>query len=198
VARTRGGLEATDDAVRAVGGEATLVTLDLTQGELVDRLGAALFERFGRLDGLAACAGELGELTPIAHLDPKQLERTMTVNALANQRLIRTLDPLLRASEAGRAVFVTDAPKPERYAYWGCYAASKAALEALVLVWAAELRVTRARANLFEPGPLRTRLRAKAFPGEEPEDVPAPESVAPALVTMLAASEIRNGEIVRP
>jgi NAD(P)-dependent dehydrogenase (short-subunit alcohol dehydrogenase family) len=197
VARTRGGLEATDDAVRAAGGEeATLIPLDLTQGDVVDKLGAPLFERYGRLDGLVACAGELGILTPVAHLDPKQFAKTVALNLLANQRLIRTLDPLLRASDAGRAIFVTDAQAREHKAYWGCYAASKAALEALVLAWAAEARITKLTVNLFQAPPMRTRLRAQAFPDERAGVTHAPEEVAPAIIPLLTASETRRGELI--
>jgi NAD(P)-dependent dehydrogenase (short-subunit alcohol dehydrogenase family) len=196
-ARTRGGLEATDDAIRALGASATLITLDLAQGDLVDALGGALFERFRRLDGLAACAGELGVLTPMSHLDPKLFLRVMTVNALANQRLIRTLEPLLKASSAGRAVFATDGKAAQHAAYWGCYAASKAALEALVLAWAAEHRRSSIRINLLDPGPVGTRLREKAYPGLPRENFPTPDAVAPAFVELLLPDSTRHGEIVR-
>ena len=195
-ARTRGGLEETDDAVRAHGAAATLITLDLTKDGLVDALGAALYERFGRLDGLAACAGELGVLTPVSHLDPKVLLRTMTVNALANQRLIRTLEPLLKAASDARAVFATDRKAHEDAAYWGCYAASKLALEALVLAWAAELRQSPVRVNLLDPGPVGTRLREKAYPGLPPTSFPTPDQVAPAFVDLLAPDCTRHGELV--
>jgi NAD(P)-dependent dehydrogenase (short-subunit alcohol dehydrogenase family) len=197
VARTRGALEEVDDAVRRRGGEeATLVTLDITKGELVDTLGRALFERFGRLDGFVACAAELGILTPVSHLEAKVLEQAMAVNALANHRLIRSLDPLLRAAPAARAVFVTDRGAGPGRAFWGAYAASKAALEALALAYAAELRITPVRVNLFDPGPMATRLRERAYPGEQPDAMPSPASVAPALVELLLPDCARHGEIV--
>ena len=198
VARTRGGLEEADDAVQAAGAPpATLVTLDLKNGELVDRLGAALFERYGRLDGLVHAAAELGTLTPVAHLEPKELAGLVALNLLAAHRLIRSLDPLLRDSADDRAVFVTDAPARERRAYWGGYAATKAGLEALAQVYAAETRITAVRVNLVDPGPLATRLRAKAFPGEDPAKLPQPEDRAPAVVDLLRPECTRHGELVR-
>lgn len=197
VARTRGGLEEADDAVRRHGGQATLITLDLTKGELVDKLGAALFERFGRLDGLVACAGELSQLTPVSHLEPKTLDRLLAVNVTAQHRLIRSLDPLLRAAPDARAVFVTDRAAAPGRAYWGGYAAAKAALEALVLAYAAETRMTALRVNLFDPGAMATRLRAKAFPGEREGDAPPPAEAAKALLPLLDPAFERTAEIVR-
>jgi len=197
VARTRGGLEEVDDAVRRHGGEATLVTLDVTKGELIDTLGRALFERFGRLDGLVGAAAELGPITPASHLEPKVLERVMAVNALANHRLIRSLDPLLRLAPAGRAVFITDAGPGPAWAYWGGYAASKAALEALVLAYAAELRLTNVCVNLLDPGPMATRLRKDGYPGERPGAVPPPNAAAAAVVELLLPGCTRHGALVR-
>jgi NAD(P)-dependent dehydrogenase (short-subunit alcohol dehydrogenase family) len=197
VARTRGALEEVDDAVRRHGGEATLVTLDVTKGELIDTLGRALFERFGRVDGLVCAAAELGPITPASHLDPKAFEHLLTVNVRANQRLIRSLDPLLRLAPAGRAVFVTDGGAGPGLAYWGGYAASKAALEALVLAYAAELRLTNVRVNLFDPGPMATRLRKDGYPGERPGPVPPPDAAAAALVELLLPGCTRQGELVR-
>jgi len=195
--RTRGALEEVDDAVRALGGEAaTLVTLDLAKGELIDALGGALFERFGRVDGLAACAAELGPITPVAHLEPKALDQVLRVNLVANQRLIRSLDPLLRASPDARAVFVTDGGTGPGRAYWGSYVASKAGLEALVLAYAAELRITSVKVNLFDPGPMATRLRAKAYPGERPDTQPSPAAAVPELVELLLPGCTRHGEIL--
>jgi NAD(P)-dependent dehydrogenase (short-subunit alcohol dehydrogenase family) len=197
VARTKGALEEVDDAVRRRGGEATLVALDVTRGELVDALGGALYERFKRLDGLVVGAAELGAITPVSHLEPKVLEQTLAVNLVASHRLIRSLDPLLRAAHSARAVFVTDRAAGPGRAYWGAYAASKAALEALALAYAAELRITPVKVNLFDPGPMATRLRARAYPGERPETLPAPASVAPALVELLLPGCTRHGELVR-
>lgn len=197
-ARTRGALEEVDDACRVAGGvEATLVALDLTDGKLVDALGGSLYQRFGRLDGLVACAGELGVVTPVSHLEPRTLERVLALNLVANHRLIRSLDPLLRAAPDGRAVFVTDGNAGPGRAYWGGYAASKAGLEALVQGYAAELRLTRVGVNLFDPGPIATRLRAVAYPGEPPGAVPEPAAVAGAVIELLLPECARRGEIVR-
>lgn len=196
-ARTRGALEEVDDAVRAAGGEATLIALDLRQGKMIDTLGAALYERFGRLDGLVLNAAELGSLTPVAHLEPAAFERLIGLNLLATHRLIRSLDPLLRQSADGRAVVVTDAAAREPRAYWGAYAASKAGLEALVRSWALELRITPVRVNLAEPGPMDTRLRRDAFPGERPGQQPDPARYAGGVVELLDPACERDGELVR-
>lgn len=197
VARAQKALEKLDDDIRALGGEATLVPLDLKDYAGIDQLGAALFERFGKLDGLAACAGALGSLTPAHQATPSIMEDTIGVNFMANQRLIRSMHPLLRESAAGRAVFLTSGVATEPRAYWAPYAASKAALESLVQCYAAELNVTPIKANLFSPGPVRTAMRAKAFPGEDPMTLPTPDEVAPAIADMLSASYAANGETVR-
>lgn len=197
VARSQKALEKLDDDIRAESGETTLVPLDLRDYAAIDQLGAALFERFGKLDGLAACAGALGSLTPAHQATPAIMEETIGVNFLANQRLIRALHPLLRASEAGRAVFLTSGVARDPPAYWAPYAASKAALDALVQCYAAELNVTPIKANLFSPGPVRTAMRAKAFPGEDPMTLPTPDDVAPSIADMLEPNYTANGEIVR-
>ncbi len=198
LARTRGALEEVDDRLRSLGAEPTLIALDLAELDSVDRLGPSIYQRFGRLDGLAACAAELGTLTPAPHIDPKAFQRVLTVNLLANQRLIRTVDPLLRASDAGWAVFVTDRTASRGRAFWGAYGASKAALEAVALAWAAETsRVTRLRVNLVDPGPMRTRLRAQAFPGEDSALLPAPGERAPAVVSLLRPDSSEGGELIR-
>lgn len=197
VARAQKALEKLDDDIRALGGEATLIPLDLRDGAAIDQLAAPLFERFGKLDGLAACAGALGSLTPAHQATPSIMDETIQVNFLANQRLIRALHPLLRASNAGRAVFLTSGASKNPRAYWSPYAASKAALDALVISYAAELNVTPIRANLFNPGPTRTAMRAKAFPGEDPMTLPTPEEVAPAIVRMLAPDYAENGAWVQ-
>jgi NAD(P)-dependent dehydrogenase (short-subunit alcohol dehydrogenase family) len=194
IARTVGGLEATDDAVRAVGGAATLLPLDLAQLDALEALGPTLFQRFGRLDGFVACAAELGVLSPVAHIEPKKWDAAMTVNLTANQRLVCTLDPLLRAAPAGRAVFVTDRVAIEPTAYWGGYAVSKAALELMARAWAAETRTTNLRVNLFDPGPMSTALRRKAFPGEAADAQPSPDARADALASLLLPDEHRHGE----
>lgn len=197
VARSQKALESLDDELRAAGSEATLVPMDLRDYAAIDQLGAALFERFGKLDGLAACAGALGALTPIHQATPSMMEEVIGVNFTANWRLIRAMHPLLRASDAGRAVFVTSGASRKVRAYWGPYAATKAALDALVMSYAAELQVTPIRANLFNPGPARTAMRAKAFPGEDPMTLPTPEEIAPAVADMLAPAYAENGAWVQ-
>lgn len=197
VARAQKALEKLDDDIRALGGEATLVPMDLKDYAGIDQLGAALFERHGKLDALAACAGALGSLTPAHQATPAIMEETIGVNFMANQRLIRSMHPLLRESDAGRAVFLTTGVVRDPRAYWAPYAASKAALEVLVQCYAAELNITPIKANLFSPGPVRTAMRAKAFPGEDPMTLPAPGEVAPSIVEMLEPAYSANGETVR-
>jgi NAD(P)-dependent dehydrogenase (short-subunit alcohol dehydrogenase family) len=198
VARTVGGLEETDDAVRrASGQEATLVPLDLRDFDKIDQLGASLFERFGRLDILVGNAGVLGTLSPAGHITPDVWQQVMDVNLTANWRLIRSLDALLKASEAGRAVFVTSGAAAGATAYWSAYAASKAALEVLVRSYAAEVTKTALKVNLLDPGVVRTRMREQAFPGENPESLAPPDSVAELFVALAAADCSRHGEVVR-
>lgn len=197
VARTVGGLEAVDDKIKAIGGApATLVPLDVTDGPGIDRLGAALYERFGRLDVLLGNAGVLGMLSPIGHVEPAVFERVMAVNVTANWRLIRSLDPLLRASGSGRAIFVTSGISRRIVPYWSAYATSKAALDMMINTYAAECAHTTVRVNLYNPGPMRTAMRKEAFPGETPQSVPAPETHADALVQLALASCTINGEWV--
>ncbi|MEX0853483.1 MAG: SDR family NAD(P)-dependent oxidoreductase [Bauldia sp.] len=195
VARTVGGLEELDDAIRAKGGAATLVPLDLRDFAAIDRLGAVIHERWGRLDGLLANAGVLGAVTPLAHLDPAVWDEVMAVNLTANWRLVRSLDPLLRRSAAGRALFVSSGVVPLALPYWGAYTVSKAGLEALVKVYAAESQATPVRANAINPGPLRTRLRALGRPGEDPVTLRPPEALAPDIVRMLSPDYDDNGVI---
>jgi NAD(P)-dependent dehydrogenase (short-subunit alcohol dehydrogenase family) len=173
-----------------------LLPLDLREGAQLDVIGPSLFRRFGRLDVLVHAAGALGRLTPTAHILPDDWADVVAVNAAAAWRLIRTCDPLLRQAPAGRAVFATDARAREPKAYWGAYGATKAAMEHLVLTWADEVRTTRLRVNLFDPGPVATRLRSNAFPGENPAKLPRPEAVAPALAALCLPDETRNGAIV--
>jgi NAD(P)-dependent dehydrogenase (short-subunit alcohol dehydrogenase family) len=196
-ARSQKALEQLDDRIRELGGEATLVPMDIRDFGGIDQLGAAIFERHGKLDGLAACAGSLGAVTPAHQVTPGVMEEAIGVNYLANHRLIRSMHPLLRASDAGRAVFITSGIATNINAYFSPYAASKAALDALVKTWAAELNVTPIKANLFSPGPVRTAMRAKAFPGEDPDTLPRPEDVAPEIANMVEPSFTANGEIVR-
>ncbi len=196
-ARTQGGLEETDDAVRTAGGAATLLPLDLQEGEQVDALGPSIWERFHRLDVLVHCAGALGRLTPVAHIMPNEWTDAVSVNFAATWRLIRSCDKLLRSAEAGRAVFVSAGRAREPKAYWGCYGATKAGMEHLVLTWADEVRSTPLRVNLFDPGPIATRLRSQAYPGENPGQLPKPADVAPSLVALCLPAEQRHGELVR-
>jgi NAD(P)-dependent dehydrogenase (short-subunit alcohol dehydrogenase family) len=193
VARTVGALEELDDEIRKAGGSATLVPLDLTDYPALDRLGAAIHQRWGKLDMLLGNAGMLGAITPVAHIEPKLFDSVMAVNVTANWRLIRSLDPLLRQSDAGRALFVTSDVTHRFPPYWGVYSVSKAALDALVRTYAAEIRQSSATANLFNPGRLRTRMRAQAVPGEDPMTLKTPEDVAPAIMRMLSPSHAGNG-----
>jgi len=196
VARTVGGLEAVDDRIKAVGGTATLVPLDVTDGAGIDRLGAALYERFGRLDVLLGNAGLLGTLSPMGHIEPAIFEKVMAVNVTANWRLIRSMDPLLRRSEAGRAIFVTSGVTRRIIPYWGAYAASKAALEMLAGIYAAEVEHTSIRVNLYNPGATRTGMRQEAFPGENPESLPPPEAHGEGLIELALPSCTMNGQWV--
>ncbi|HEX3535601.1 MAG TPA: SDR family NAD(P)-dependent oxidoreductase [Stellaceae bacterium] len=195
-ARTVGGLEETDDRVRATGGSATLVPLDLRDFIKIDELAAALYQRYGRLDILVGNAGEFGVFTPLPHMEPAVWSEVLELNLMANWRLIRAMDPLLRAAEDGRAIFVTSELARQPMPYYGAYAVSKAGLETLVKIYAGELGRARVRVNLIDPGTVRTRLRARIFPGENPETVPPPESVAPAFIELAVPACERNGEIV--
>jgi NAD(P)-dependent dehydrogenase (short-subunit alcohol dehydrogenase family) len=193
VARTQGGLEEIDDEIKKAGGTATLVPLDLKDFAGIDRLGAAIFERWKKLDILVGNAGILGKLSPLGHIDPKVWDDVMAINVTANWRLIRSLDPLLRQSEAGRAIFVTSGQAQRCLAYWGCYSVSKAALEAMVRTYAAELKSTKVTANLFSPGPTATRMRALAMPGEDPKTLPHARDVARSMLAMTHPAFTDNG-----
>jgi NAD(P)-dependent dehydrogenase (short-subunit alcohol dehydrogenase family) len=196
VARTSGGLEEVDDEIRSISGEgAMLVPLDLSQGELIDQLGAALFERFGHLDILVGNAGMLGGLHPVGHYSPDVWEDVININLTANWRLIRSLDPLLRLSEAGRAMFVTSAVTEcdPHLPFWAAYTTSKAGLEALVRTYAAELNRTNIKANIIDPGTAATNMRAEAFPGEDPATLAAPDDITERFVELAEASYSENG-----
>lgn len=195
VARTVGGLEDLDDAIQAMGGSTTLVPLDLTDGEAIDRLGSAIFERWGHLDGLVANAGRLGVLSPVPHIKPDEFDKVLAINVTANYRLIRSLDLLLRQSDAGRAVFVSSSSARSARPFWGLYAASKAALDALVKSYAGEIAQTSVRANVVYPGAVRTAMRAKAMPGEDPATLPEPASIAPGIVDLLSPTLTEHGRI---
>ena len=199
-ARTQGGLEETDDAIRAVGGQATLLPLDLAkQAEKIDMLGPSIVERFGRLDVLVHAAGVLAKLTPVAHIQPRDWGEAVAVNLSACWRLIRSCDPPLRAAPAGRAVVLTDSVASGPRAYWGLYGAGKAGQEHLVRTWAAEVARTPLRVSLFDPGPVATQLRAVAMPGEDPAALRRPADVAPAVAALCLPGEgpRGGGEVVR-
>lgn len=195
IARTQGGLEETDDAIRAATGRgATLLPLDLQKAEKdLDMVGPSIMERFGRLDILVHNAGVLNKLTPVAHIEPRDWAETVAVNMTAAWRLIRTCDPPLRASDAGRAVFMTTGRVQEPRAYWGLYGATKAGMEHLALTWAQEVQKTSLRVNLADPGVVATKLRAQAMPGEDPAKLPQPHDVAPGLAALCLPSETRHG-----
>jgi NAD(P)-dependent dehydrogenase (short-subunit alcohol dehydrogenase family) len=195
LARTVGALEELNDEIRARGGTATLVPLDLADFAGIDRLGAPIGERWGKLDILVANAGILGALTPIAHLEPKLWSSLIDINVTANLRLIRVLDPLLRGAEGARAIFVTSSVAREPRAYWGGYAATKAALETLVRTYAQECARTGVRVLLVNPGPTRTRMRAQAMPGEDPMTLPAPEEVAALFLALVTGKDVQSGAI---
>jgi NAD(P)-dependent dehydrogenase (short-subunit alcohol dehydrogenase family) len=195
VARTQGGLEELDDAITAAGGSATLVPLNLTDSDGIARLGAALHERHGKLDILVGNAGIAGPSSPLGHIDLKPWTDVIAVNVTANFQLIRCMEPLLRQSDAGRAVFITSGVATKATAYLGPYAASKAALDTMVRVWAAEIAITPIRVNLFSPGPIRTRMRAQVFPGEDPMTLEPPEQVAEFILPMCAPSWTESGKL---
>ena len=195
VARTVGGLEEIDDAVRAAGGAATCAPFDLLDYPAIDRLGGVIAERHGRLDVLVGNAAMLG-LRPMGHYPTEDWERLFALNVTANWRLIRAFDALLRASDAGRAIFVTAAAARSHTAYWGAYAASKAALESMAMTYAAELTKTDVRVNLIEPVATRSRLRSEAMPGEDPQTLPHPDAITDAFVDLASPDCQRNGEIV--
>jgi len=196
VARTVGGLEEADDAIKTNGGSATLVPLDLKDFPALDRLGASIFERWGRLDAFLGNAGQLGALTPLAHLEPKVFQDLVDVNVTANWRLIRSLDPLLRRSEAGRALFISSGAARKHTPFWGGYGMAKAALESLAFTWAAECAATTVCVNVLNPGATRTAMRAKAMPGEDPSTLPSPDEVATLIVDLLSPSCTKNGELI--
>src|SRR3954470_6178211 len=195
IARTVGGLEELDDAIKAAGGTATLVPLDLKDYEGIDRLGASLNQRFGKLDVLVANAGILGPLSPLSHVEPAAFEDVMAVNVTANYRLIRSLDPLLQKSAAGRAVFLTSGAAWTPIAYWGPYSVSKAAVELMARIYAAETATTQLRVNVFNPGPIRPRRRATAMPGEAPMTLDTPENVAEKILDLCLPAYAQTGTL---
>ncbi len=195
VARTVGGLEELDDAVRAAGGSATLVPLDMRDYDGLYRLAAALNERHGRLDVLVGNAAVAGVPSPLDHIEPKNWDEVMAVNVTANWHLIRAMGPLLKRSDAGRAVFITSGVAARARAYWAPYSVSKAALDVLARTYAAETSSTAVRVNLFNPGPTRTRMRAMAMPGEDPMTLPSPEDVAEKILDLCLPSFFETGRL---
>ncbi len=195
VARTVGGLEELDDEIQDLGSSATLVPLDLRDGDAIDRLGAAIFERWGALDGLVANAGQLGVLSPLPHVKPEDFDKVMAVNVTANYRLLRATDLLLRQAAAGRVVFVSSSSARSARPFWGLYAASKAAVDAMAKAYAGEVAQTKVKVNVFYPGAVRTAMRAKAMPGENPETLPKPAEIAPQLIDLVSPSVKENGRL---
>lgn len=195
-ARSLPGLESLDDEIQALGGSATLLQLDLKKGDKIDQLGPTIYQRWQKLDILVGNAGILGPLSPLAHVTEDGWTQTLEVNLTANWRLIRSLDPLLQRSDAGRAVFVTSGAASGKYAYWGPYATAKAGLETMVKTWSHEIATTKVRANLINPGATRTTMRAKAFPGEDPASLPSPGDLVPLFLELVAPECQRNGEVI--
>lgn len=195
VARTVGGLEELDDRIKAIGGTATLVPLDIKDMDGIARLALALHERYGRLDVLVGNAGVLGTLSPLGHVEPKDFDNLFAVNVTANWQLIRTMDPLLKASPAGRAVFITSGLSWRGQAYTGVYAATKAALDALVRTYAAETVTTNVKVNAFNPGPTRTKMYASGWPGADQNALPSPEDVAQAIVPLCLPACTESGKM---
>jgi NAD(P)-dependent dehydrogenase (short-subunit alcohol dehydrogenase family) len=196
VARSIDALEELDDEIQRAGGAATLVPLDLKDFAGIDGMAAALMERWGKLDGLFGNAGILGPMTPLTHLQPRAWDDLLTINLTANWRLLRAFDPLLRKSDAGRVLLVSSGAAHFNRPYWGGYAITKAALEVLTFTYAAECNGTNIKANALNPGPTRTRMRAQAFPGEDPAILPAAEELVPLIAEMLSPECGKNGELV--
>jgi NAD(P)-dependent dehydrogenase (short-subunit alcohol dehydrogenase family) len=190
VGRTQGALEELDDEIRSIAGERpTLVPMDLTEAAGIDQLGYEIHQRHGQLDILVHAAAMLGGLRPVAHVDPALWDKVVGLNLTAAYRLIRSLEPLLRASAAGRAIFLTSGRAARPKAFWGSYAATKAGLEALVRCWADEVEVSRIRAILLDPNQMRTKMRAEAYPGEDPQALPAPDEIGPLIVELAASAD---------
>lgn len=196
LARTQGGLEDVYDEIVTADGEASGVPMDLTDYDAIDRLGGVIAERWGKLDIFVGNAGILGPISPVAHMTPSEFEKTLAINVTSNARLIRALEPLLLASDAGRAVFLTSGAAYSTKPFWGAYSTSKAALDALVKSWANEQKNTSLKINLYSPGPVRTAMRAQAMPGENPSTLPTAEDVAPQIVSLCAPDYQETGEII--
>lgn len=196
LARTVGALEELDDEIRSFGGQATLMPLDLRDISSLDALGPTILNHFGKLDIFVGNAGLLGDLSPVAQSDARLWDEVMTVNLLANHRLIRTLDPLLRASDAGRAIFVSSSVARREAPYWGAYAVSKAALEKMIETYALEVATSPLKVNLINPGATRTAMREKAMPGENPETVKPASELVPLFIQLALDTETRHGDLI--
>jgi NAD(P)-dependent dehydrogenase (short-subunit alcohol dehydrogenase family) len=196
LARTQGALEEIDDEIRGFSGKATLIPLDLSKLDEVDKLGPSIYERFGRLDIFIGNAAVLGTLGPVNQITPKEWEKAFTVNVMANVRLVRSLDPMLRGSDAGRVVFTTSGLGEQAMAYWGPYCATKAALNLFAQTYAGETAKTNLRINLVSPGPVDTAMLRKAFPGGFQGTMKTPDDVVPAYLKLVAANCNAHGEII--
>jgi NAD(P)-dependent dehydrogenase (short-subunit alcohol dehydrogenase family) len=195
VARTVGGLEELDDEITSAGGQATLVPLDLTDMAGIDRLGGAIFERWGKLDIMVANAGILGVISPIGHIEAKTFEKVMTINVTATWRLIRSMEPLLKKSDAGRAILLSSGAVHSTPAFWSAYAASKSAVETMARCWAEETKNTPLRVNSVNPGATRTAMRAQAMPGEDPDTLPNPSEVAAKILSLASPTLTETGKL---
>ncbi len=192
--RTTGALEEVDDEIKSAGGAATIVELDQTDYAAIPRLAFAIGSRWGRLDGFVANAGQLGQMAPMAHIEPEIWERTMSVNLTSVWFQAKTFDPLLRAAPSARVVLVSSGAAIGARPFWGAYAVSKAGLESMARAWAAESEQTNMKINLLDPGGTATAMRASAFPGEDPSTLPSPADIAPAFVSLLSESCEGHGE----
>jgi len=195
--RSQGALEDLDNEIQALGQKCTITPMDIRDGDQIDRLGAAIYERWGKLDILVANAAILGPISPLGHIDPKDWAELLDINVTSAWRLIRSLDPILKLSKAGRALFVTSGAAGKHKPFWGGYAVTKAALQELVLTYAAESETTGVKVNLIDPGPIRTHMRAQAVPGEDPATLPTTADIAPLFAEMVAPAYEKNGELVR-
>jgi NAD(P)-dependent dehydrogenase (short-subunit alcohol dehydrogenase family) len=196
--RSKAALEELDDEILAATGQhATLIPFDITDNDAFDRLSSALFERFGRIDVVVHAAAISGTLTPVTHHEPKDFDKIVSVNLGATWRLLRALEPLLRQSAAGRAIFLTTGDSvTQGRAFWGPYGATKAAIETLVRAWADEIEITPIRAAIVSPGAMRTRMRAAAYPGEDPMTLPLPVEITPLILELADAGRIPPAETV--
>lgn len=197
VAKSMAALEEVDDEIQAVGGSATLVPMDLRDFDKIDQMGQALYDRFGKIDIMVGNAGLLGDLAPMSQLKVKRWTEVMDVNVTANWRLIRSIEPLLRQSETGRAIFLTSGTTKAPRAYWAAYAVSKAALEAMAQTWAQELLKTNIKVNLLDPGATRTRMRAQAYPGEDPNVLKEADALTDLFMELASSDCEKHGEIIR-